>query len=138
MQFSVFEGYEDTWGMVLLAMTDITARKKAEAYLEYLGKHDVLTQLKNRSFYVDEVNRLERKRVSPVGVIALDLNHLKQTNDQQGHAAGDGLLRRLGEVLSKAIDRPAHASRIGGDESMVLLPGSDEGEAQGVDRTSVV
>src|SRR3546814_5754219 len=54
MQFSVFEGYEDTWGMVLLAMTDITARKKAEAYLEYLGKHDVLTQLKNRSFYVDE------------------------------------------------------------------------------------
>src|SRR5690606_771913 len=110
MQFSVFEGYEDTWGMVLLAMTDITARKKAEAYLEYLGKHDVLTQLMNRSFYVDEINRLERKRISPVAVIALDLNDLKHTNDHHGHAAGDSLLRRLGEVLSKAIDLPARAA----------------------------
>lgn len=126
MQFSVFEGYEDDWGMVLLALTDITARKKAEAYLEYLGKHDVLTKLKNRSFHVDELNRLERKRVSPITVIALDLNNLKQTNDQAGHATGDDLLRRMGEVLSKAIDRPAHASRIGGDEFMVLLPGIDE------------
>lgn len=130
MQFSVFEGYEEGWGMVLLALTDITARKKAEAYLEYLGKHDVLTKLKNRSFYVDELNRLERKRVSPVTVIALDLNSLKRTNDHEGHAAGDSLLRRMGEVLSKAIDRPAHASRIGGDEFMILLPGIDEAGAE--------
>lgn len=129
MQFSVFEGYEEGWGMVLLALTDITARKKAEAYLEYLGKHDVLTKLKNRSFYVDELNRLERKRMSPVTVIALDLNSLKSTNDMEGHAAGDGLLRRMGEVLSKAIDRPAHAARIGGDEFMILLPGIDEAGA---------
>ena len=130
MQFSVFEGHEDDWSMVLLALTDITARKKAEAYLEYLGKHDVLTKLKNRSFYVDEINRLERKRTSPVTIIALDLNSLKQTNDQDGHAAGDGLLRRMGEVLSKAIDRPAQASRIGGDEFMILLPGIDEAGAE--------
>jgi diguanylate cyclase (GGDEF)-like protein len=129
MQFSVFEGYEDDWGMVLLALTDITARKKAESYLEYLGKHDVLTKLKNRSFYVDELNRLERKRVSPVTVIALDLNSLKHTNDTHGHAAGDGLLRRMGEVLSKATDRPAHAARIGGDEFMILMPGIDEAGA---------
>ena len=40
-----------------VALTDITARKKAEAYLEFLGKHDVLTRLYNRSFYVDELNR---------------------------------------------------------------------------------
>ncbi|MBV6272560.1 sensor domain-containing diguanylate cyclase [Alcaligenaceae bacterium CGII-47] len=130
MQFSVFEGHEDNWGMVLLALTDITARKKAEAYLEYLGKHDVLTKLKSRSFYVDEINRLERKRISPVSIIALDLNSLKQTNDQSGHAAGDSLLRRMGEVLTKAIDRPAHAARIGGDEFMVLLPGLDEASAE--------
>ncbi|MFX8133608.1 histidine kinase, partial [Acinetobacter baumannii] len=58
LQFSVFPGREKDWSKVLLALTDITARKKAESYLEYLGKHDVLTKLKNRSFYVDEVNRL--------------------------------------------------------------------------------
>jgi len=49
LQFSVFPGHEAQWDLVLLALTDITARKKAEAYLEFLGKHDVLTKLKNRS-----------------------------------------------------------------------------------------
>ena len=112
--------------MVLLALTDITARKKAESYLEYLGKHDVLTKLKNRSFYVEEINRLERKGPFPVTVIMIDLNGLKTVNDQLGHAAGDALLRRAGEVLGKAIDKPAHAARIGGDEFAVLMPGADE------------
>ncbi|RYG78723.1 PAS domain-containing protein, partial [bacterium] len=57
MQFSVLPGHEADWALVQVALTDITARKKAEAYLEYLGKHDVLTKLFNRSFYVDELNR---------------------------------------------------------------------------------
>ena len=94
------------WSLVQVALTDITARKKAEAYLEYLGKHDVLTKLYNRSFYVDELNRLERKGPFPVTIIIIDLNGLKAANDQLGHAAGDALLRRAGEVLSKA-DRQA-------------------------------
>lgn len=126
LQLSVFDGHEDDWSMVLLALTDITARKKAEAYLEYLGQHDVLTQLKNRSFFVDELGRLMHKRVPLVGFIALDLNNLKLANDVNGHAAGDDLLRRFGEVLNKAVDRPATAARIGGDEFMVVLPGMDE------------
>src|SRR5690606_19423143 len=126
LQLSVFEGHEDDWSLVLLSLTDITARKKAEAYLEYLGKHDVLTQLKNRSYFVDELGRLQRKRTPLVSFIALDLNNLKQANDEGGHAAGDDLLRRFGEVLNKAVDRPGQAARIGGDEFVVLLPGYDE------------
>ncbi len=126
LQFSVFPGHEADWGLVLLALTDITARKKAEAYLEFLGKHDVLTKLKNRSFYADEVNRLQRKGPFPVTAIMVDVNDLKKINDQLGHAAGDELLRRAGEVLLKAVDKPYHAARIGGDEFAVLLPGVDE------------
>ncbi len=122
LQLSVFEGREHDWGLVLLALTDITARKKAEAYLEYLGKHDVLTQLKNRSFFVDEMSRLERKGQYPVTVIVIDMNNLKEANDQMGHAAGDALLRRAGEVLGKAIEGVAQASRVGGDEFVILLP----------------
>ncbi|MDR5778884.1 sensor domain-containing diguanylate cyclase [Caballeronia sp. LZ065] len=131
LQFSVFPGHEARWDLVLVALTDITARKKAEAYLEFLGKHDVLTKLKNRSFYVDEINRLERKGPFPVTAIAIDVNGLKAVNDQLGHAAGDALLRRAGEVLGKAVEKPFQAARIGGDEFMVLLPGTDErgGEA---------
>ena len=59
LQFSVLPGHEHDWSLVQVALTDITARKKAEAYLEYLGQHDVLTKLFNRSFYVDELNRLD-------------------------------------------------------------------------------
>ncbi|MGB6008884.1 sensor domain-containing diguanylate cyclase [Castellaniella sp.] len=132
LQLSVFQGCEHDWSKVLVSLTDITARKKAEAYLEYLGQHDVLTQLKNRSFFVDELGRLARKHTPLVAFIALDLNNLKRTNDESGHAAGDDLLRRFGEVLNKAIDRPGQAARIGGDEFMVLLPGLDEAAAQGV------
>ena len=69
LQFSVLPGFEDDWSLVQVALTDITARKKAEAYLEFLGKPDVLTKLYNRSFYVDELNRLERKGPFPVTII---------------------------------------------------------------------
>ena len=125
LQFSVLPGFERDWSLVQVALTDITARKKAEAYLEFLGKHDVLTKLYNRSFYVDELNRLERRSPIPVTIIMADLNELKATNDLLGHAAGDALLRRVGEVLSEAVDNPCHAARIGGDEFAVLLPGYD-------------
>lgn len=126
MQFSVPDSNLHDWSLVLLSLVDITARKKAEAYLEYLGKHDVLTQLRNRAFYAEELNRLTRKGPWPLSVIAIDLNGLKVVNDEQGHAAGDSMLRRVGEVLAKAVDAPACAARIGGDEFTVLLPGTDE------------
>jgi len=125
LQFSVLPGAEQDWSLVQVALIDITARKKAEAYLEYLGKHDVLTQLCNRAFFEDELNRLERKGPWPITVLAIDLNRLKQTNDQSGHAAGDALLRRAGEVLGKVADKPMCAARIGGDEFILLMPGCD-------------
>lgn len=130
MEFAVMTEKADDWGLVLLSMVDITARKKAESYLEYLGKHDVLTQLRNRAFYTEELNRLSRKGPWPLSVIALDMNGLKAVNDEHGHAAGDAMLRRIGEVLTKAMDAPACTARIGGDEFIVLLPGTDERGAQ--------
>jgi diguanylate cyclase (GGDEF)-like protein len=132
LQFSVLPGHERDWSLVQVALTDITARKKAEAYLEYLGTHDVLTKLFNRSFYVDELNRLERKGPHPVSIIMADLNGLKAVNDELGHAAGDQLLRRAGEVLNSLIEKPAHAARIGGDEFAVLMPETDEVAAETV------
>lgn len=129
LQFSVLPGYEHDWSLVQVALTDITARKKAEAYLEYLGKHDVLTKLYNRAFYTDELNRLERNSLRPVSAIIIDLNGLKNANDTLGHDAGDMLLRRLGEVLSGVVSPPNHAARIGGDEFAILMPGADRNAA---------
>ncbi len=132
MQLSVFTGHEDDWSLVLLALTDITARKKTEAYLEYLGTHDVLTTLKNRTFYVDEIKRLSRKGPLPITVIAIDLNGLKYANDTLGHSVGDALLRRTGEVLAKVVENTSQAARIGGDEFVLLLAGVDEQQGSGI------
>jgi diguanylate cyclase (GGDEF)-like protein len=130
LQFSIIPGRESDWSLVQVALIDITARKKAEAYLEFLGKHDVLTKLHNRSFYVDELNRLERQGGWPFTAIVIDVNDLKATNDQLGHAAGDELLRRLGELLNKLVEKPCHAARVGGDEFVVLMPGCDERDGE--------
>ncbi|HLW90900.1 MAG TPA: sensor domain-containing diguanylate cyclase [Roseiarcus sp.] len=130
LQFSILPGREHNWSLAQVALTDITARKKAEAYLEFLGKHDVLTKLYNRSFYVDEINRLERKKTAPVTIVIADLNGLKRANDQFGHGAGDELLRRAGEVFGKLIEKPACAARIGGDEFAVVMPNADERDGE--------
>jgi diguanylate cyclase (GGDEF)-like protein len=135
LHFSVFPGHETSWTRVQVALAEITARKKAEAYLEYLGKHDVLTKLYNRAFYNEELNRLERKSLRPVSVIMIDLNGLKQANDDCGHDAGDSLLRRFGEILNTGISIPNHACRIGGDEFAVLMPGADAKAAVAVVET---
>ncbi|SDO25118.1 diguanylate cyclase (GGDEF) domain-containing protein [Rhodoferax sp. OV413] len=130
MQFAVLPDHLADWDLVLVSLVDITARKKAEAYLEYLGKHDSLTQLRNRAFYMDELNRLSRKGPWPLSVLIMDLNGLKQINDEHGHVAGDALLRRAGEVFGKVSSAPMCAARTGGDEFAMLLPGSDEHGAQ--------
>jgi len=126
LQLAVHQDHEARWDLVQVSLVDITARKKAEAYLEYLGKHDVLTGLRNRAFFHEEMNRLSRKGPWPVSLLLLDLNGLKGLNDELGHAAGDAMLRRAGEVLRKAVDAPGVAARVGGDEFVVLLPGADE------------
>lgn len=130
MQFSVFNGHEDDWSLVLLALTDITARKKAESYLEYLGQHDVLTKLKNRTFYNDELRRLTRQAILPVSLMVIDLNCLKEVNDKYGHLSGDALLQRTGEILTQLVKEPYHAARVGGDEFVVIMPKATEAECE--------
>jgi len=133
MQFAVLPAHHGEWDLVLVSLIDITARKKAEAYLEYLGKHDALTRLRNRGFYVDELNRISRKGPWPLSILAMDLNGLKRVNDELGHAAGDAMLRRIGEVLASAASGQAYCvARIGGDEFIALLPGGDERAASGL------
>lgn len=131
LHYALMPGHEHDWSLVLVALTDITARKQAESSLAWLSLHDPPTGLGNRAFHVQEMARLALAGPFPVSVVIADLNGLKAVNDEFGHEAGDRLLNRAGAVL-RAAAPAGSASRIGGDEFAILLPGTDESEVLGI------
>lgn len=104
---------------------DNTERKLVEEKLRYLSTHDILTGLYNRTFFDEELARLERGRAFPVSILSVDLDNLKGVNDHYGHAAGDELLRRTARLLLSVFRSEDVVARFGGDEFVVLLPSSD-------------
>jgi len=129
LQFSVLPGHEHDWSLVQVARTDVSARRAAEIRLEYLRNHDSLTHLYSRSFYNEELRRLDASVYGPVSIIIADLNGLKAANDQLGHAAGDNLIREAAAILERAVRPPWFAARVGGDEFAIVLPDGDEAAA---------
>jgi diguanylate cyclase (GGDEF)-like protein/PAS domain S-box-containing protein len=111
--------------VVIAVARDISANKQSEEELIYLSTHDSLTGLYNRGFFVEEMDRLERGRLFPVSIVMADIDGLKKVNDQQGHAAGDALIKNIAKLLTAAFRTGDVVARLGGDEFAVLLPGAD-------------
>lgn len=111
---------------VICISKEITERKRMEEELRRVSMYDWLTDLYNRRFFENEVERIQQDRMYPVSVVVVDLNHLKQVNDGQGHVAGDDLIRAAGRVLKQTFRDTDIIARYGGDEFVVLLPHTSE------------
>ena len=119
---AVYEASTGALTEIQIASRDISERKRAEETLRYLSNHDSLTELYNRAFFEEEAARLGKSRQFPVSIVIVDVDAMKTTNDTEGHAAGDDLLRRTAAVLRAAFRPEDIVARIGGDEFAVLLP----------------
>jgi diguanylate cyclase (GGDEF)-like protein/PAS domain S-box-containing protein len=111
-------------GVSRVTLSDITDRKQADDALKHASTHDLLTGLYNRNFFMEEMARLERGRGFPISIVVADVDDMKGTNDRQGHAAGDMLLKLAAQALTTAFRAEDMIARTGGDEFVVLMPGT--------------
>ncbi|MDD1519833.1 MULTISPECIES: EAL domain-containing protein [Bradyrhizobium] len=111
---------------VLLALMDITERKRAEARLAFMAQHDGLTGLPNRSLLrqqVDEMLLHTRRSAEKVALLMLGLDNFKAVNDTLGHAVGDKLLRGVAKRLRSTLREEDALARLNSDEFAIVQSG---------------
>lgn len=112
--------------VTLVAVFDVTERRRVEARMVHMARHDELTGLANRTYCRELLcellaNRKPRERIT---VALVDLDHFKAVNDTYGHATGDRLLAYSAQRMRELIPAKATLCRIGGDEFAILFRNS--------------
>ncbi|MEX2275710.1 MAG: diguanylate cyclase [Actinomycetota bacterium] len=105
-------------------LTDVTARKEAEAQVAFLAYHDPLTGLANRALLEELLEAAlarARRSATAVALLFMDIDGFKEINDTLGHHAGDELLCAIAERLEPITRDTDLVARQGGDEFLVLM-----------------
>ncbi|MGM0396817.1 MAG: HD domain-containing phosphohydrolase [Bacillota bacterium] len=116
----------------VVTFTDITEQKKIREQINYLSFHDTVTGLYNKTFFQEEMKRLDVERNLPISIIVGDINGLKLTNDILGHEAGDELIKSVADSMKEVCRADDIVARTGGDEFTILLPGTELHDAEKV------
>lgn len=110
---------------------------QSSAELDRLAHTDALTELHNRRFLEQELERhveLYKRYRHPFALLMLDFDNLKWVNDTFGHAAGDSALKHLATLMRMNVRDVDIPCRFGGDEFLILMPEADKNAIQAVGR----
>lgn len=113
----------------------LNERDKSIYYIKNRTMHyykDNLTNLYNKSYFENELIRLDTKRQLPISIIMGDINGLKLFNDAFGHSMGDKILKKAAEIMISSFRQEDIISRVGGDEFVVLLPKTTQETAMSI------
>ncbi len=119
---------------VAVVAEDVTEKKAGEQRLLQLAHYDHLTDLPNRAYFSEALERTlaqARRNQWVVGVLFIDLDRFKGVNDTLGHAAGDELLQQVANRLLQCVRLRDVVGRLGGDEYALLLPSLEQPEHAG-------
>jgi diguanylate cyclase (GGDEF)-like protein len=112
------------------AKREIAERIETEGLLQFRSFHDSLTGLYNRTYFEEEMRRLDVRRSGAVTVFVFDVDGLKLINDTLGHDRGDMLLAKVAQLLQSCFREADIVARIGGDEFAALVADADESAAK--------
>lgn len=117
----------DAQGMttsIMALVQDVSDRVQVARQQQYVANHDALTGLYNRSAFHEQLGTslaLAKSAGSGVALLFIDLDGFKRVNDEQGHRAGDEVLRVVAQRLASAVREGDIVARLGGDEFLVML-----------------
>jgi diguanylate cyclase (GGDEF)-like protein len=115
---------------VVGTVQDVTDRKVLEERLKHQASHDPLTDLPNRTLFLEHLREAlarDKRREGRVTVLYLDLDNFKLVNDSFGHPVGDRLLARIASRLTTCVRSQDVVARFGGDEFTFLVEDATEG-----------
>ncbi len=125
--------FQDRSQRMLKSIRDVTEEKKIQEKLKFLATTDSLSGLYNRAEFMSLAKRefaWAQTNNEDLALLIMDLDNFKVINDTFGHAAGDEVIREIGNIIKTSFQKTDIVGRIGGEEFAVVLKNASLEEAK--------